>query len=442
MRIIKTKIVYSLIGFDLEEIEIIPEYKKALELAVSGAAVFVTGKAGTGKSTLIRYLSSSLQNCVVLAPTAAAAINAGGDTIHSFFSLPARHIDPGEKLRLTPKSKEIAAKMSALIIDEASMVTPNIVDVIDILLRRTRKSVEPFGGVAVVFVGDLLQLPPVVSTHEERVYFKDRYKTQFFYSADAFGDIAITPVHLTRVRRQEDAKFIEALGWIRDGSNQKAALSYFNQNCLKSHTDLNTPLWLVATNAAAHSINSKRLAGLAGETTTYDAKISGETPASKWRLAAPERLELKAGAKVVFLRNNKPKGWINGDTGVVIFLGSDTVVVKSDISGEALEVGRMSWERYAYIYDEKTQTIDKEEIGAFEQFPLTLGWALTIHKSQGMTLENAVIDLGGGAFSDGQTYVALSRCRRVSGMRLARNLSERDVKVNADALEFYKSISI
>ncbi len=427
----------------MDEIEIIPEYKKALELAVIGGnAIFVTGKAGTGKSTMIRYLASSIRECVILAPTAAAAINAGGDTIHSFFALPARHIDPSEKLRLNPKSKAVAERMHTLIIDEASMVTPNIVDAMDVMLRRTRKKDEPFGGVSVVFVGDLLQLPPVISTHEERIYFSERYETQFFYSADVFDEIDILPVHLTRVRRQEDVGFIEALGWVREGVNAQKALSYFNGNCLKSHTDLNNPMWLVATNAAAHAINTRKLAQLAGESRGYKAEVTGDTPADRWRLTVPERLELKVGAKVVFLRNNKQKGWINGDTGTIISMGSDTVLVRSDISGDALEVGRMSWERYAYTYDEKNQKIDKEEIGTFSQFPLGLGWAVTIHKSQGMTLESAVVDLGSGAFSDGQTYVALSRCRRVEGLRLARNLNERDIKANREALRFYKSIGI
>ncbi len=427
----------------MDEIEIIPEYKTALELAIGGhTSVFVTGKAGTGKSTLIRYLASSIKDCVILAPTAAAAINAGGETIHSFFSLPARHIDPSEKLRLNPKSKAVAEAMRVLVIDEASMVTPNIVDAIDILLRRARKRDEAFGGVSVVFVGDLLQLPPVISTHEERIYFSERYETQFFYSADVFDEIDITPVHLTRVRRQEDNEFIKALGWIRDGSNVNEAIKYFNTHCLKSHTDLGAPMWLVATNAAAHAINTRKLAQLAGESRGYKAEVTGDAPADKWRLSVPEVLELKVGAKVVFLRNNKQKGWINGDTGEIISMGSDTMLVRSDVSGEALEVGRMSWERYAYTYDKKTQKIDKEELGTFSQFPLGLGWAVTIHKSQGMTLESAVIDLGNGAFSDGQTYVALSRCRSVDGLRLARNLNERDIKANKEALEFYEILGV
>ncbi len=425
----------------MEEIEIIPEYKRALELAVArGGALFVTGKAGVGKSTMIRYLSSSLPNSVILAPTAAAAINAGGDTIHSFFSLPARHIDPSERVRLNPKSKAVAEKMHTLIIDEASMVTPNIVDVMDIMLRRARKSDEPFGGVSVVFVGDLLQLPPVISTHEERVYFSERYSTCFFYSADVFNELPINTIYLTKVRRQEEADFIEALGWVREGVNTNEALRYFNTNCLKPHTDLNTPIWLVATNAAAHSINSRRLAALPGEAKEFKAKVTGDVPAAKWKLTVPENLELKVGAKVVFLRNNKQKGWINGDTGVVVSIGSEAIIVKSDISGEALEVPRMSWERYAYTYDEKKQTIDKEVVGTFSQFPLGLGWAVTIHKSQGMTLEAAVVDLGSGAFSDGQTYVALSRCRSVKSMRLARALMKSDIKVNKEALEFYRTI--
>ncbi len=427
----------------MDEIEVIPEYKRALEAVLENeGALFVTGKAGTGKSTLIKYLSSRLEDCVVSAPTAAAAINAGWDTIHSFFNLPARHIDPGEKLRLNPKSKDVVKYLKALIVDEASMVTPNIVDVIDILLRRYRKNDEPFGGVSVVFVGDLLQLPPVVSTHEERIYFSERYPTQFFYSADVFLRTEIIPINLTRVRRQEDNDFIEALGFVREGVDTGRAVSYFNTNCLKSHADLDNPMWLVATNAAAHSINAKKLAGLAGDTKTYKADVTGDAPASKWRLPVPEVLELKVGAKVVFLRNNKQKGWINGDTGVVVSIGSDTLLVRHDSGGEALEVERMGWERYQYTYDEENKKIDKEEIGRFSQFPVSLGWAVTIHKSQGMTLESAVVDLGSGAFSDGQTYVALSRCRRVEGLRLARNLTPRDIRVNKEALEFYRIIGV
>jgi len=428
----------------LDEIEIIPEYKKALELAIYGdAAVFVTGKAGTGKSTMIRFLSTALSNCVILAPTAAAAITAGGDTIHSFFGLPARHIDPTEKLRLTPKSKSVIEKMEALIIDEASMVTPNIVDAIDILLRRTRKSKEPFGGVSVVFVGDLLQLPPVLASAEEKAYFSHRYESPFFYSADVFQTrMDIVPVHLTRVRRQEDAEFIEALGWIREGAEMERAIRYFNTNCLKSPNTLDNPMWLVSTNAAAHAINSKRLAALVGEGREYTAVTEGGDAASRWRLAVPEKLELKIGARVVFLRNNKPKGWINGDTGDVIAFGKETLIVKSHTSGEALEVGQMSWERYAYTYDTEKRTIEKEVVGSFKQFPLSLGWAVTIHKSQGMTLECAVVDLGYGAFCDGQSYVALSRCRSVEGLRLARTFYEKDVKANAQALEFYRTLGI
>jgi ATP-dependent DNA helicase PIF1 len=428
---------------DLDEIEIIPEYKKALELAVCGClAVFVTGKAGTGKSTMIRFLSTALPNCVILAPTAAAAINAGGGTIHSFFGFPARHIDPSEKLRLTPKSKAVIEKMDALIIDEASMVTPNLVDAMDILLRRTRKSKEPFGGISVVFVGDLLQLPPVLASAEEKAYFSHRYESPFFYSADVFSRCEIAAVNLTQVRRQEDAGFIEALGFVREGVRLDDAIRYFNSNCLKSPSTLDNPIWLVSTNASAHAINSKRLAGLGGETREYTAITEGGDPASKWRLAVPELLELKVGARVVFLRNNKPKGWINGDTGEVLAFGTQSLVVKSAASGEILDVGRMSWERYAYTYDEKNKKIDKEVVGSFEQFPVSLGWAVTIHKAQGMTLECAVVDLGYGSFCDGQSYVALSRCRSVEGLRIARTFSQKDVKVNAQALEFYRSIGI
>lgn len=434
---------YLRMELGLDEIEIIDEYKYALEAVLRGtSALFVTGKAGTGKSTLIKYLSQALQECVILAPTAAAAINAGGDTLHSFFGLPSRHIDAAEKLKLNTKSKKIVEKMRALIIDEVSMVTPNIVDVIDKLLRQARKSKEPFGGVSVVLVGDLLQLPPVLASKEEEAYFSHRYATPFFYSADVFGGVQILPVHLTKVRRQADAQFIEALGRIRSGESLQEAMEYFNRRCATVGKPREDAIRLVSTNAAAHAINSKKLSELSGETKEYEANVEGDLPAGKWRLPTPEKLQLKVGAKVVFLRNNKLGGWINGDTGEVVAFGGETLSVKNLSTGEVLEVKRMSWERYKYSYDEKTKTIDKQIVGSFEQFPVALGWAVTIHKSQGMTLDSVVIDLGSGAFCDGQSYVALSRCRSVEGIKLARGLNERDVRVNRKAVEFYRGVRI
>src|SRR5450759_728016 len=326
------------------DIEILPEYKFIYEALQQGCpSLFVTGKAGTGKSTLIQWLCQKLEGCAVVAPTAIAAVNVQGDTIHSFFGLPSVHIDPDEKFHPKEKTRLVLENIRFLIVDEVSMVLPNIVDAMSNILKSVRRNNLPFGGVPTIFIGDLFQLPPVVSSQEEVVYFSHRYRTHHFFSADVFADQLIIPVNLTKVRRQTDADFIEALNHIRLNENCREHVALFNRHCFRDKPESSsTGVYLVPTNAAAKTINTRALDKLPGEMRIYEATVTGNLPANKWKLNVSDRIELKVGAKIIFLKNKKPQ-WINGDQGVVVGLEKDHIRVKKHSSDNVLIVGMETW---------------------------------------------------------------------------------------------------
>lgn len=427
-----------------EDIEVLPEYDFIYQALQQGCpSIFVTGKAGTGKSTLIHWLSQKLENCAVVAPTAIAAVNVQGDTIHAFFGLPPTHIDPDAEFHPKEKARLVLENIRYLIIDEVSMVQPNLVDAMSNILKSLRRNELPFGGVATVFIGDLLQLPPVVSTDEEAVYYSHRYRTHHFFSADVFSEQQIIPVHLTKVRRQSDEEFIAALNHIRLDDEPRESVALFNRRCYRdkpASTEVQG-IYLVPTNAAAKKINTRELDALEGTAQLYEAIVTGNLPANKWKLNVPDRLELKVGAKIIFLKNKKPQ-WLNGDLGEIVGLDASTIRVKKHGTDNVLVVAKETWQKYKYTYDYQAKKISKEEVGTFEQFPLGLGWAITIHKSQGMTLEALTLDLGNGAFCEGQTYVALSRAKTIEGITLAKPISMGDVKVDHTVLEFYRQLGV
>lgn len=427
----------------LADVEVLPEYQFILEAVRAGCpAIFVTGKAGTGKSTLIHWLRSQLKSCAVVAPTAIAAANIQGDTIHSFFGLPPRLIDPAEKHPISSKVRLVLENVNCLIVDEVSMVQPNIVDIMSNILCGARGNPSPFGGVPVIFVGDLLQLPPVIGSPEEAVYFSHRYQTRYFFSADIFREQQIVPVVLTKVRRQADEVFIEALNRIRLNEDCRDAVALFNRRCFRDKpAGSATGTYLVPTNQSARTINMRELEGLPGEIRLYEANLGGNVAANKWKLPVPDRLELKIGAKVIFLKNRKPE-WINGDIGTVVGLEEGYIRVRKDATDNVLLVGRETWQKYKYAYDYEKKRVEAEVVGTFEQFPLALGWAITIHKSQGLTLDALTLDLGGGAFAEGQTYVALSRARTIDGITLAKPISMGDVRIDPVVLAFYRELGI
>lgn len=427
----------------LADIEVLPEYEFILRAVESGCpSLFVTGKAGTGKSTLIHWLRSKLDSCAVVAPTAVAAASIQGDTIHSFFGLPPRLIDPSEKHPTSTKVRLILENIRCLIIDEVSMVLPNIVDSMSNILRSARGNNLPFGGVPVIFVGDLLQLPPVVSTPEEAVYFSHRYKSHHFFSADIFSEQAIIPVVLTKVRRQADEEFVHALNRIRLDDDCRDAVALFNRRCFRDKPPGSTVgIYLVPTNQSARTINMRELDRVPGQVHLFEATITGNVAANKWKLPVADRLELKAGAKVIFLKNRKPD-WINGDIGTVVGIEDEHIRVRKDTTDNVVLVARETWQKYKYAYDYSTRKVEAEVVGTFEQFPLALGWAVTIHKSQGLTLDHLTLDLGDGAFAEGQTYVALSRARTLDGITLARPISMRDVRTDPIVIAFYKRLGL
>lgn len=428
----------------LEDIEVLPEYEFILQALQAGCpSIFVTGKAGTGKSTLIQWLCQQLQGCAVVAPTAIAAVNVRGDTIHSFFGLPPAHIDPDGNFAVKDRNRLVLENVKFLIVDEVSMVLPNIVDVMSTILKKVRRNNIPFGGVPTIFIGDLLQLPPVVDNEELAVFFTHRYKTPYFFSADIFQDQQIMPVHLTKVRRQSDSEFIQALNHIRlNDADCRDAVALLNRRCFRDKPDdAPSGVYLVPTNAAAKTINTRELDALPGELRLYEAVVTGEIPVNKWKLPVPDRLELKVGARVIFLKNNKPQ-WINGDTGEVVGLEADHIRVKKHKSDNVVLVGKETWYKLKYTYNHALKKIEQEQIGTFQQLPVALGWAITIHKSQGLTLEHLTLDLGGGTFAAGQLYVALSRAKSIDGITLAKPIAMKDVKADPAVLEFYRLMGI
>ncbi|MES2408019.1 MAG: AAA family ATPase [Pseudomonadota bacterium] len=434
---------YTSFAVLLKDIEVLPEYEFIFQALQQGCpSIFVTGKAGTGKSTLIQWLCQKLEGCAVVAPTAIAATNVQGDTIHSFFGLPPVHIDPDDEFHPKEKSRLVLENIHFLIVDEVSMVLPNMVDAMSNILKSVRRNNLPFGGVPTIFIGDLFQLPPVVSSQEEVVYFSHRYKSHHFYSADVFKEQQIIPVNLTKVRRQTDGEFIEALNRIRLNDNCREHVALFNRRCFRDKPEGSAQgIYLVPTNVAAKKINTRELDALPGNVQIYEATVTGNLPTSKWKLNVSDRLELKVGAKVIFLKNNKPQ-WINGDLGEVVGVEHDHIRVKKQSSDNVLIVGKETWGKYKYTYDYETRKIERLEVGSFKQLPVALGWAITIHKSQGLTIEHLILDLGNGAFCEGQTYVALSRAKSIEGITLTKPISMNDVKVDDAVRAFYRHMGI
>lgn len=399
-----------------------------------GGHLFVTGRAGTGKSTLLRGLRDQLgDRVVVVAPTGLAAVNVGGQTIHSFFGFPPRLLQPADIRR--SRNGRVMRKLEFVVIDEASMVRSDLMWGIDQSLRVNRgRPREAFGGARLVMFGDLHQLPPVVHG-ETAAYLEDVFGGPFFFSVDALGDGEGTNlIELDQVFRQTDDALIRVLNAIRDGDVSSQDLAVLNQ-CVRPIRTLaegEPYVILTPTNDAARRINAAYLDSLPGEAMRYSAGVSGEF--SQTAQPADALLELKAGAKVMMLRNDPDRRWVNGTIARVTRLNDKRVWVQA--GDREHEVEKASWENRRYAYDQSTEKIVESVAGTFQQFPLRLAWALTIHKAQGLTLDKVYVDLGRGAFAHGQTYVALSRCRAFDGLALARPLSASDVIFDARALAY------
>lgn len=408
--------------------------------------MFITGKAGSGKTYLLDYfIKRTTRNVAVVAPTGIAALNAGGQTIHSFFGLDI-HVQDMQKIRkqgINYKKKEILRNLDILIIDEASMVRTDIMDAIDTKLQIATGSNAPFGGKRVILFGDLYQLPPVVESQVDR-YLNDKYGGIFFFNAPVFRRVNLHTYELQEVFRQKDDRaFIGILNDVRENKITNNCLDALNARCFSHKYDPDNPyLTLAPRNETVSRINQERLNEISGQEYVYKAKIDGEF--NKGSFPTEYELRLKEGAQIIMLKNDtlndeQPGGnvgrrWVNGTLGIVSELGPNTVKVM--INGVEHALDRVSWEKKEYSYDAKTKKLEARTIATFTQFPIRLAWALTIHKSQGQTYKYVNLDLEGGAFDSGQTYVALSRCVSLNNLYLERPITMADFIVNQEVVRF------
>jgi uncharacterized protein YkvS len=429
-------------NFKIENFEVTEEFKLAVEYIEAGQQILlITGQAGTGKSVFIQYLRSQItKNCVVVAPTGVAALNVGGQTIHSFFHFPPKPVDLDSIQQV--KNRILYEKMDVLIVDEISMVRADMLDGIDRFLRKNARDEKlPFGGVQVVLIGDLFQLPPVIVRREEAVLFGGAYDSEFFFSAHSLTDSNLAFVEFTKVFRQSEAIFLSLLSNIREGIELPDTIDRFNDRCF---TDLQLPsgkipIILTCTNQSANRTNEFMLAKINEPEHAFEGKLNGQFNIEKEKLPAPYFLKLKPNAQVMFTKNDSGKRWVNGTIGTVEKSSENSIVVSIPVNENIVTytVKKETWECLKFIYDYEKNKIKAETIGTYTQFPLTLAWAVTIHKSQGLTLDNVIIDLGTGAFASGQVYVALSRCRSIDNIRFKRPLREKDILINPIIKRFY-----
>ncbi len=403
--------------------------------------IFVTGRAGTGKSTLLNHLSEHTSKQVVIcAPTGVAALNVGGQTIHSLFRLPigviADHdIDQSAELR------KLLSTIDTLVIDEVSMVNADLLDAVDRSLRQARgRTREAFGGVQVVLFGDPYQLAPVPGDPDERAYFEDRYDSMWFFDAKVWDDSELTIYELSTIHRQHEDEFKRMLNAVRHGAVTAEIAGRLNDvGARPAPTD--GAITLATTNGTVTRINARELAKLPGRVLTARADINGEFGGRAY--PADDALELKVGARVMFLRNDTSfehgaQRWVNGTVGTVLKIDTTVFV---EIDGERHEVKPAVWEKFKYTYSPLTKALRKDVVAEFTQFPLRLAWAVTIHKSQGKTYDRAIVDLGQRSFAPGQTYVALSRISELEGLYLTRPLRPSDIIVDENVVRFMSRVT-
>lgn len=427
-------------SFKLKPLELNASFREALDLMEkTDKGVFITGRAGTGKSTLLRlFRTTTKKKMVVLAPTGVAALNVKGQTIHSFFGFPGRPLSPKDIKKV--RNKKVYKNLETIIIDEISMVRADLLDNIDLFLRLNRNNPEPFGGVQMLFFGDLFQLPPVVASDAEAMLFNNYYESPYFFSAHLFDrGYTMEMLELHKVYRQENRYFLRLLDAIRTNRMDFEDLEELNERYLPDFNLEDHYITLSPRNYKVDQINERRLKELKEQEEVFFADVKGNFDP---RLYPTEQaLKLKLGAQVMFIKNDPEKKFVNGTIGKVLAFGNNTVKVEIKEEGKekVIEVGKLDWEVLKYVPGkEDDKSIETEVVGTFSQIPLRLAWAITIHKSQGKTFERIIIDMGKGAFEHGQTYVALSRCTSLEGVILKQPIQMKDILTDFRIVEFYE----
>lgn len=415
-----------------EQLELFEQMEKTNE------HMFITGKAGTGKSVLLQYFrKNSTKRIVVCAPTGVAAINIGGATIHSLFRLPIGFIDvqstSTNSLRVSKKTQELLREVDCVVIDEISMVRADVLDGIDYVLRYAKGKKEAFGGTQIIMFGDLYQLQPVVADKSLHEYFLENHGGFYFFNAHVWDNTHFLLYELEHIYRQKDDKFKEILNAVRCGDAEAETLNELNKRVEHDYPE-NGVIALVPTNAQVEGINRYKLQTLPGQIKEYKAEVEGDISESYF--PTDDVLRLKRKAQVIMVKNDREKRWVNGSIGSIIDLKDDCIKVK--IGDDIYEVGRETWPKISYVYNRDTRRPEEEITGTFTQFPVKLSWAMTIHKSQGQTYDRVMIDFGTGAFTHGQTYVALSRARTLEGIYLRKPVEKKDIIVDPVIVEFMK----